>query len=216
MLDEKEIMQEAIDRCMREMYAKSQPVGDWDKYLEDAREGRIGKDERVYERHFLCHNQFLYILNKYKKAYGFLEHWTSDCDLLIRDLTEGGLKDIYVEGKNGYPGYRSAEKTPKLKDLIGEENSEKVINLIKDIRNFYRFDRNEETFSFNVSLGASPCSNAETVREYWKYQGIDVEIDETELSEDDYWEMDYYGHLLKEDDDDELDETPEEENKEEL
>jgi hypothetical protein len=98
----------------------------------------------------------------------------------------------------GGESVRTAEKTPSLEWVIGKENAQKVFDLIKDIKDFYKFDKDEAQFDFNVYLGCSPTSNAETVKEYWKSQGIDIEIDTTELSEDQYWELDNYGHLLEE------------------
>jgi len=200
MLTRDSIISEAIDRCLTEMYQKSQPSADWHEYVKLANEGKIKKDERIYERHYLCQSQFEYILDKYKEAFRCINEWKSDIDFLVKNLKEGGLKDIWINGKNGNPGYRSAEKTPTLDNLIGHENAEKVFNLINDIKNFYHFDRDEEKLGVNVALGCSPTSNAKTVKEYWLSKGVDIQIDETELSKDDYWEIDRYGHILEEDD----------------
>ena len=197
MLNRDKIISEAIDRCLTEMYDKAQPRADWHDYVEKAKRGEIGRDERIYERHYLSQTQFEYILDKYKEAFRCVNEWRSNIDFLVKNLKEGGLRDTWKSG------HRSAEKTPTLEQLIGNDGAQKVFELIKQLEDFYRFDRDEEKLSFNVCLGCSPCSNAETVREYWKSQGVDVEIDETELSKDDYWEIDYYGHLLEEDEDDE-------------
>lgn len=191
-------MKEAIDRCLEEMYQKSQPKGSYLDYVKQYQEGKLGKDDRVFERHFLCHNQFKYILNKYKKAYGFENQWRSNVDFLVQNFKEGGLRDIWVEDKNG-TGHREAEHMKPIKDIIGEENADKLFKYIEDVKDFYRFDRKEEQFSVAVCLGVSPTSNPNTVREYWASQGKHINIDETELSEDDYWEIDEYGHILEDD-----------------
>lgn len=208
MLNRQSIISEAIDRCLTEMYEKAQPSADWHEYLELAKQGKIGKDERVFERHYLSQTQFEYILDKYKKAYRCVNEWTSNIDFLVNCFKEGGLKDVWVEKDDQYSGYRSAEETPTLDNLIGKQNADKVYQLIKDLENFYHFDRDEEIFSVNVALGCSPTSNAKTVKEYWASQGIDIEIDETPLSKDDYWEIDNYGHILE--DEDEIEESEEE------
>lgn len=211
MLTREKVISEAIDRCMAEMYEKAQPSANWYTYLEKAKNGEIGKDERIYERHYLNHTQFEYILNKYKKAYRCVNEWRSNIDFLVKCFKEGGLKDIWVKDDSDFKGgYRSAEATPTLEKLIGKENADKVYTLIDDLKNFYHFDRDEEKLSFNVCLGASPCSNAKTVKEYWKSQGVDIEIDETELSKDDYWEIDHYGKILDEDDEEDEDDFVEE------
>lgn len=207
MLDHHKIMEEAIDRCLCEMYEKAQPRANWHDYIEMAKRGEIGKDERIFERHYLCDNQFTYILNKYKKAYGFEEQWKSNIDFLIENLKEGGRKIVYKPLIEGGDPARTSEEMLPIKDIIGEENANKLFEYIENIKDFYHFDRKEEIFNFNIALGCSPTSNAETVKEFWASKGVDIEIDETELSEDDYWEIDMYGHILEEDDD--LDESKE-------
>ena len=190
-INETSIMEEAINRCMSEMYEKAQPSASWNEYLEKAKNGEITKDDLIYERHFLPHKEFEYILNKYKKAYRFENKWRSNCDLILEDLEKGGLRDIYVTDKDGM-GHRDAEHTKPLEELIGKEHAEIVFDLIKAFKNFYRFDRDEETFGFHIALGASPTSNPDTVKKYWKSQGIDIQIDEKEnFTESDYWEIDH-------------------------
>jgi hypothetical protein len=47
-------------------------------------------------------------------------------------------------------------------------------------------------------LGCGPTSNPKTVIDYWKSQGVDITIDEKkDLTEDDYWELDMYGHISR-------------------
>lgn len=167
MIDRNSIIREAINRCLAEMYAKSQPRGNWYEYLRKAKRGEIGRDERIYERHYLCQAQFYYILNKYKEAYRCVDEWKSDIDYMIENLRDGGYRDIWVHDKNDPKnGHREAEKTPKLSDIVGKEKAQEIINLIEDIRDFYRFDRDSEKLGVNVALGASPCSNAKTVKDY--------------------------------------------------
>lgn len=191
-------MKEAIDRCLEEMYQKSQPKGSYLEYVKFAQEGLITKDDLVFERHYLCKNQFEYILNKYKKSYGFENQWIRNIDFLVDNLKQGGYKTVYKPLHEGGDPARTAEKIPPIDQIIGKENAEKLFKYIEDVKNFYRFDRNEEIFTANIALGASPTSNANIVKEYWKSKGKDIEIDETELSQDEYWEIDEYGECLRE------------------
>jgi len=69
MLDRDKIIQEAIDRCLEEMYQKSQPKASYYDYVAKAKRGEISKDELIYERHYLNKKQFDYIRKKYIKAY---------------------------------------------------------------------------------------------------------------------------------------------------
>lgn len=200
MLDRKEILEKAYHDCMCEMYAKSQPEADWDNLIEEYRTGKIGKDERVYERHYLSMDEFLYIRDKYKEAYNIKKTWQSDVEFIENLLTNGGLRDKYIpdytdEDGDEHPGYRSAEEVKPIKEQIlsflkenhvsdiAEEEAQKVtdivMNTIKDYKDFYRFDREEEWFDCNIALGASPTSNPETVKKWWKENhNKDIEIEE--------------------------------------
>lgn len=200
MLDRKEILNKAYHDCMCEMYAKSQPEADWDNLVEEYRLGKIGKDERIYERHYLSMDEFLYIRDKYKEAYNIKKTWVPDIEFLEKLLKEGGLKDKYnpeVIDKDGFkhPGYRSAEDVKPLKDQISDiikefDSSEaaqeigeiiynKVIDTIENYKDFYRFDREADDFDCNIALGSSPTCNPETVKKWWKENyNQDIEIEE--------------------------------------
>lgn len=173
--------------------------------------GKIGKDERVYERYYLSNEEFNYIRDKYINAYNIKESWKSNIELLEDYLVKGGTKDKYIAAHTdeyGYhPGYRGYEKVEPisnqiqniLKTELGEGNvtdkisnkiTETILNTISDCKEFYRFDREQSSFSCSLSLGASPSSNSETVKEYWKSQGIDLDIEiRNPLL---FWEQDYY------------------------
>ena len=214
MLDRKEIIQRAFDDCMREMYAKSQPEADYDNLIQEYKEGKIGKDERIYDRHYLSQEEFLYIRNKYKEAYNIKSHWKDDIEVLEDYLNKGGLKDKYISEKKDpdgfvHPGYRSSEKVLPLKDQIDEvitnffggkkaDQERLVDNLMKTImgnisncKDFYKFDAEESSFDCNIALGASPSSSAKNVKEWWKENyNVDIEIEERNPLL--LWEQDYY------------------------
>jgi hypothetical protein len=218
MLNREKIIDRAYYECLKEMYAKSQPSVDYDQLLSDFKEGRIGKDECVYERYYLSYDEFKYILNKYIDSYGMKEHWNEDITILEEYLNNGGTKDKYIESytdEDGFrhSGYRGYEKVKPIKeqireiiiDEIGEGDiSEKIINrvdkvvmdTISDCKDFYRFDREESNFSCSVALGSSPSSNPSTAIEYWKSQGVDIEI--VERNPLLLWERDYYGDEFEE------------------
>ena len=200
MLDRDTIIDEAIDRCLEEMYQKSQPKASYHDYIVKIKRGEINKNEKIFERHYLCQTQFEYILEKYIKAYRLQNEWKSNIDFLIENLKEGGYKVVYKKHRDG-TDYKSTEHIAPIHNIIGEDNTQELFNYINIVKNFYRFDREEESFKFNICLGCSPTSNPNIVKEYWKSQGIDIEIDTTELSKDDYWELDEYGHLLKDEED---------------
>ena len=218
MLDRDQVIRKAYTECMAEMYAKAQPSADYYQLLEDAKNGKIGKDEKVYERYYLSYEEFIYIRDKYIKAYGLQATWKSNIEVLEDYLINGGTKDKYIESRtdeNGHyhPGYRGYEKVAPIAEQIkrilesdiGEDNAtnkicnkitETVLNTITNCKEFYRFDREESDFNCSVALGASPTSNKETVIEYWKSQGKDIEIIERNPLL--IWERDYYGDEFEE------------------
>ena len=193
MLNRRKVLEQAIHDCFKEMYAKSQPPADWDKIVDEFKTGVREKDERVYEQHYLSKDEFTYILDKYIEAYNIKSHWKEDVEIIENYLKNGGLKDVYISAQyddNGdiiSPGYRSAEKVPAITDQItnivpgdaGKTISELVLNNIINCKNFYKFDQEENSFRFNISLGASPTSNPDTVKKYWKEKtGEDIQIEE--------------------------------------
>ena len=220
MTDREDILYKAFHDCMHEMYAKSQPEADYDNLLNEYAEGKIGKDERIYDRHYLSQEEFLYIRNKYKEAYNIKSHWKDDIEVLEDYLNKGGLKDKYIPEKKDpdgfvHPGYRSSEKVLPLKDQIDEvitkffggkkPDQEKLVdNLMKTImgnisncKDFYKFDAEESSFDCNVALGASPTSSMKNVKEWWKDNyNVDVEIEERNPLL--LWEQDYYGDEFEE------------------
>ena len=216
-IDRDNIFGKAFHDCMKEMYAKSQPEADYDNLLEEFRSGKIGKDERIYERHYLSMDEFLYIRDKYKDAYNIKTHWKDDVEVVEEYLSKGGLKDSYIPekiDKDGFkhPGYRSAEKVLPIKEQIRNllqkytlsditsELSEEIANLVldnvKECKNFYKFDREENSFDYNIALGASPTSNPETVKQWWK-DNYNVDIEIKERNPKLFW---YYDHEYTDED----------------
>ena len=220
MLNRDKILDEAFERCMEEMYLRAQPSVSYKELVEGVKNGTIedSKTNPIYDRYYLSHEEFKYILDKYIKAYRIQEEWHSNIELLEKYLTEGGTKDKYIkahtdEDGNYHPGYRGYEKVPSLKNQIidflkrnvtadyditqlGEDITKIAMDNINDCKEFYRFNREENSFSTSIALGASPTSNPDSVKEYWKSQGIDIEIEERNPLL--FWERDYYGDEFEE------------------
>lgn len=196
-IDRKSIIDEAYIRCMTEMYAKAQPSADYKELIAKKKTGEIIDSDLdpIYRRHYLSQEEFEYIRDKYIKAYNLTAHWHDDMDVVIEYLRDGGLTTVYKKDSSGNP-YRTSEKTPKLKDAIGEEYAEEVLKLLKQCKNFYRFDREESDFSTPLALGCSPTSNKEGVIQYWKEHGQDITIEDR--NPDTFWYRDAYGDGWKE------------------
>lgn len=199
----KSILNKAIHDCFKEMYAKSQPSADWDQIIKEFEEGKRDKNERVYEQHYLSQEEYTYIVEKYIDAYNIKAQWKDDVEIVEEYLSKGGSKDKYFKDKYDKdgnliePGYRGYEKVDPLcnhikkilKDGLGEnwheiadekanKITDKVMELINTCKDFYKFDREESSFRITCALGASPTSNPETVKKYWKEKtGEDIHIE---------------------------------------
>lgn len=176
-----EILSRAIEECLEEMYRYAQPSIS----LEEIK--AQGK-EFDYSHYYLSNDECIVIEEKYLNMYGLEDPFNDYCDILIRDMTEGCSKDIYIK-KEGYPGYRGYEDVPSLDNEIGKENLDKVVEFIKMRKDFYRFNRRAESFRFNI-MNFAPNSNKEAVIEYWKKKGIDLEIEDR--PKDDIFDVHYY------------------------
>lgn len=212
------IIDKAFKECLTEMYLKAQPSADYSQLVRDVKEGKIIDEPHnpVYNRHYLSYEEFHYILDKYIEAYGMKEQWSSNIDIVERYFKGNGRKDIWVPDRvddDGFrhPGYRDSEKVPHIKkqfidffksksidisEEICEELSNIIFNNIEECKNFYRFDREESSFSAGIALGCSPSSNKESVIKYWKEQGIDITIEDRNPML--FWDMDDLGDEFEE------------------
>lgn len=190
-ISRRKVLERAVDECLVEMCMKSQPSDSYEVLCDEYELGKIKREDKVYDRYYLSREEYDYIKEKYKDAYNIRNTWRGNCDLIIRDLSEGGYADGSVEDENGLKT-RTIEKIAPISDSIGEDALGKVIERIKQIRDFYRFDREENSFDFTLSLGsASPTFNKKVVMDYWRSQNKDIEIVERDPSK--FWENDEYG-----------------------
>lgn len=188
-----DILAEAIERCLDEMYRYAQPSITFKEFEELCRkeyEENNHTPQPVYLRYYLSPTEEKVIIEKYIKAYNLENPFKDHCDLIINDMMKGCSKDKYIPADGDTPGHRSYEQVPSLDKEIGEENLKKVIDFINMRRDFYHFDRKESTFRFNVS-NIAPNSNKEKVIEYWKSKGVDLQIEEHN-DEDECFDVHYY------------------------
>lgn len=220
-IDRESILLQAVKDCYREMFAKAQPSADWDNLIQEYKEGKIDeeKDGPVYDRHYLSYHEYVYIINKYIEAYKIKSGWNDHINLLKEYLIEGGSKDKYIEehtDENGnyYPGYRGYEKVKPIKEQIlyelykwldddnkcegcTEAITKIVMNTIDTCQYFYRFNMDECKFRNTLAMGATPTSNAETVKKWWKdHYNVDIDIEERNPLL--LWEYDNYGDEMDE------------------
>jgi hypothetical protein len=187
-INRRKMIEEAILKCYKELYKMAQPSADLDELIRLAKEGKEDSKMPFYRQHYLSQENYVYICDMFMDAYNIKCPWEDHCDTVISYLENGGKKDKYIKPDNA-PGYRGYEDTPKLSDVIGEENAKKAIDLIKECRGFYRLNSEENSFRFTV-MDASPTTNKQEVIDYWKSQGKDVKIKDIDVDKIYYGDCD--------------------------
>lgn len=188
-----QILNEAIDSCLKEMYRCSQPSADYGKLKEYVKEHpEEEKEFPTFKRYYLSNEQFNYIFNKYIEAYHLIPEWKNNIELIKDDFKTGSRKEKYK--KDSY-GEMVSEyvTTPPLRERIGNENTKKVLEMLDEISNFYKRDMDARYFSSAIRLGHSPTSNLKYVKEYWKDKGLEIEFEERHCDEDVFYDMDAFG-----------------------
>ena len=184
-VDNNNVVRECIINCLHEMYKWAQPSLNFKDYYKKLQNNEVTDDKKspLYEHHYLSYDNFIKIRDHYLYAYNFKPYWRTYCEVVKDYLLKGGHRDTYIEGKDGMPGYRSSEKTLPITSFLNKEDSDKIAELLDNCTNFYRFDRNYEGVSCNISLGPSPTCNKETVIKYWKTQGKDITIEDFDVED---------------------------------
>ena len=87
MITRKEILIKAVNDCLIEMYKWAQPSINLQDYLDN---NKIIESDNApfYKRYYLSENNFKYIKNRIAEAYGIVDHWNNDIDLLINYITD--------------------------------------------------------------------------------------------------------------------------------
>lgn len=164
MLTRRDILSEAVHRCLITMYNFAQPSIDLDKLIKSGYKDT--NENPLYKYHYLSSENYLFIVEAYKKSYGIVDKWDATFNLLIDYLINGGLKTVYNDGRKYYA------KVPSLYSYLDEEDADIVLSIIYECQHFYSHGKESNDFSFTMSLGVgSPSSNKEFVENYWKDNG---------------------------------------------
>ena len=177
-----------INNCLKEMYAFAQPAADYTELNLLAREGKEDKNAPFYMQHYLSDQELGCIIEKYLDIFRMKCMWNDYCDTMIDYLANGGYKDKYVEKNDDTPGFRSYEDVPAIATIIGQENADKVIEHMNLCKNFYKLNLDESRFKFTV-LNIAPSTHKESVIDFWKKEGVDIEIEDR--SESDIFALHY-------------------------
>ncbi len=176
-LTRRDVLCEAAEKCMKTLYELAQPKVEWEDFVQQNKEYKDGP--RPYEFYYLPKEVFKEVVEMYQSAYRIPPEIKDDIETLTRYF-ENPIRDKWIERNGNEPGYRGYEHFTPLKEVIGEDNLNKVLEYMKEASEFFKWDGDLQSFNMTVYLGASPCSNKETVIENWeKYKGINITIDES-------------------------------------
>ena len=191
-ISRREILGEACDRMIREMYMRAQPSVDINIYIDKFKSGELDPEkDRVYDWHYLPMEVQSQIVQDYLNAYGANDWLKRACEFLLELFKEGGRRTVYEDLFNTGEAIRSSEQTEKLDELIGNENAEKVYKLMNDFLGFYRTNLDEHTI--RAAIFQCPTSNPKSVIEKW---GPDFKIDDSVYKgyNDEDWDYAYKGY----------------------
>lgn len=171
MLDRNNVIKRAIEECFYEMYKWAQPSINLKEYIKNPELVNETDDDKFYMRYYLSRDNVHYIVKRFIEAYHIGNDWHKNIKLLVDYITsKDSVREKYIPGENGSPGYRGYEPITPLQDIT--KDSEQVLRLIQTCREFYGKDFEISNFNMSVYLGASPYSNKEEVEKYWRNHGI--------------------------------------------
>lgn len=176
-----EVMWSAVEDTLEEMYQYSYPKVSWKQRMQDAREGK-DVDKDLISHHYIPQRLYEDILEMAKSNYSYEPFFQDYTEHFADFLLKGGHgKDLEKGGKDDYKDYQS------IKEEIGEEAFAVLEKRIEAYKRTYRFDHKRWSFDFTV-MNYSPCANRQAVIDYWKSQGIDLQIPDDEKIVNHYWD----------------------------
>ena len=217
---------EAVDKCLEELYQYVRPKVTWEDFVNQNKEYSKkykeweGSDDRgnklscigpaPYEFYYLPRNILKDVVDNYVRVYKMNEQQNLlDIIEILKNYCKEPIVDKYIEGKDGFPGYRGYDHPNNLEkelttlikmycddseaDFIGvaKEMQSKFFEFLDMAGKFYNWNRDLNSFNVSVYLGPSPNSNKEAVIKNWKeYRGEVIEIDDKEIKKEFYGEED--------------------------
>lgn len=140
-----EVLVQAYNECLRDLYLNSEPPIDIKELLDSG--FKDDENDPLRNKHFIDEETFNEIVEDTKWAYGIIDHFHDNLELIKSNLKDG-------------PTIRSSKyqytTLKPLKEEIGEDAYNKVMEYIDAIYNYYKNDYDVSKFDFSIFLGASP------------------------------------------------------------
>ena len=139
-----EVMRQAIEDTLEEMYQYSCPKVSWKQRNQELKDGK-DVDKDLIHHHYIPQRLYEDILEMAKTNYGYEPFFQDYTEHFADFILKGGhAKDIDKGGKDDYKDYQS------IKEEIGEEAFAILEKRIEAYKRTYRFDRKRWSFVFTV------------------------------------------------------------------
>ena len=141
----KEVLEQAFNECIQEMYLNADPPIDIVKLIESG----FKDDEKnpIRSQHLIDEDVQEDILESAMYAYGIRDDFYDHLDMIKQDLLRGPtIRKSKYEYENLEP----------LEEVIGKDNCGIVMDYLKAISEYYRRDYEVSSFRFSVLFGPSP------------------------------------------------------------
>lgn len=140
-----EVLVQAYNECLRDLYLNSEPPIDIKELLDSG--FKDDENDPLRNKHFIDEETFTEIVEDTKWAYGIIDHFHDNLELIKSNLKDG---PTIRTSKYEYTALKP------LKEEIGESAYNKVMEYIDAIYNYYKNDYDVSKFDFSIFLGASP------------------------------------------------------------
>lgn len=164
MITRRDVIADAADKCMKELYSLAQPAITWEDFIKENQEFikreeeyyKLPKENRIsykefmgpkpYEFYYLPKEVLKEIVDNYIYAYEIDEHQNLlDTIDLLKKYCDDPIEEFYHPGEGENPGYRdyrhpdnlSTCLISELKEYVNSDISEEIIYKAKDL--FFKF-----------------------------------------------------------------------------
>lgn len=164
MITRRDVIADAADKCMKELYSLAQPAITWEEFIKENKEFikreeeyyKLPKENRIsykefmgpkpYEFYYLPKEVLKEIVDNYIYAYEIDEHQNLlDTINLLKKYCDDPIEEFYHPEEEENPGYRDYRHSDnlstclisELKEYVNSDISEEIIYKVKDL--FFKF-----------------------------------------------------------------------------
>ena len=164
MITRRDVIADAADKCMKELYSLAQPKITWEEFIKENNEFikreeeyyKLSKENRIsykefmgpkpYEFYYLPKEVLKEIVDNYIYAYEIDEHQNLlDTIDLLKKYCDDPIEEFYHPGEGEKPGYRDYRHPDnlvtclisELKEYANSDISEEIVYKAKDL--FFKF-----------------------------------------------------------------------------